>query len=43
MTLDIFLIRDCGFDGSGEFQLFRNDGGTDPDYQLDLYGPGAGN
>ena len=26
--LDIYLIRDCGFDGSGEMDLWRNDGGT---------------
>ena len=27
--LDIYLIRDCGFDGSGAMDLWRNDGGTD--------------
>jgi len=27
--LDIYLIRDCGFDGSGAMSLWRNDGGTD--------------
>ena len=26
--LDIYLIRDCGFDGSGAMSLWRNDGGT---------------
>ncbi|MEZ4700752.1 MAG: FG-GAP-like repeat-containing protein [Rhodothermales bacterium] len=26
--LDIYLIRDCGFDGSGPMNLWRNDGGT---------------
>ena len=26
--LDIYLIRDCGFDGSGDMDLWRNDGGT---------------
>ena len=27
--LDIYLIRDCGFDGAGAMSLWRNDGGTD--------------
>ena len=27
--LDIFKINDCPFDGSSQFRLFRNDGGTD--------------
>jgi len=26
--LDIYLIRDCGFDGAGPMSLWRNDGGT---------------
>ena len=26
--LDIYLIRDCGFDGAGPMELYRNDGGT---------------
>ena len=26
--LDIYLIRDCGFDGSGPQSVWRNDGGT---------------